>query len=67
MEISRRKTSGIGKIEWKSLKKLDNFVKDVKKENGKLSYLDLKKLNSVYKREYTKIILDENDGVNVLI
>ena len=44
-------------------KKHENFI-DFVKSGGRLSYKQIKDLNSVYKDDYMKLMLNEGDNTN---
>ena len=43
---------------------LKRFKSKIRKPDGKLSWQDIGKLNTVYKKEYVKQIMSENDATN---
>ena len=45
--------------------KINEFNKKIREDDGKLSLLDLKKLDSVYKREYIKMVVEKDDCLMV--
>ena len=42
---------------------IDEFANKIRKDDGKLNLSDLKKLNSVYKREYINMVVEEDKTV----
>ena len=40
--------------------KIDEFNKKIRTDTGKLNLGDLKKLNSVYKREYINMVVEDD-------
>jgi hypothetical protein len=47
--------------------KMERFKSKIKKPEGKLSMLDLKKLNSVYRGAYTTNLVLESNEVNAYV
>ena len=43
--------------------KIDAFNKKIHSEGGRLPLVDLRKLDSVYKKEYAKMIIEEDDAI----
>lgn len=51
-------------IENKATKeKIDEFNKKIRKDDGKLNVLDLKALNSVFKREYINMVMEDDKAI----
>jgi hypothetical protein len=42
---------------------LDAFDAKIHKDDGKLDYLSISKLNSVYKKKYVKMVIDDDDAM----
>jgi hypothetical protein len=42
---------------------VDAFKLKIKQTDGKLNLADLRKLNSVYKREYVEMVIDEDKAI----
>ena len=44
-------------------KKLAEFNENIRKDDGKLSFSELKRLNTIYKQNYIQMIAEEDDEV----
>jgi hypothetical protein len=47
--------------------KIDEFNKKIRSDDGKLNVLDLKKLNSVYKREYIGMVMEDDKAIKTYL
>ena len=45
-------------------KNREQFNKDIRKPNGKLTMNDIKYLNTVYKQDYFDLMMDESMAIN---